>query len=793
MNIRTALNPKLNLLLATLLLATQGSVQAMPTANGPVSAPLPAETVSAGRLRVLFLGGAAPRQAMPGANQALAQAVIDWMESPEILVLARNQTQLQVKEVLALLNTLPEATQTYRMLETDPAQPIVLAHAALDIAATDSGLHIQPPVGAALLLPFANMNASASMPALHWQQGQDPAPGLRLPLRAAEGAYTTVQAGKAVSTEWLAANRALLAQSERLHAQAMHLNVGWPKSVSVGSATGFAEHDPLLLTIEPRVGDVATPVIAKSGTVDLLIDGQVQPSPQISIGDDYDIAIRMQNLGTADATNVTMTAHLDSRMQFVSLTPPAGWTCPVQPQPGDASGLLTCAIPVFAAGADQTLMVRQHVPLTVGSGTESYPSLEISSAEPDSNPNNNVDEPGMLAVSYANLGITAQYTAFPLVQGQAVGIIYHIQNVGPHSAIDLTATLTIPANLSFQGVFPAAGWSCPTTPPPDGSGQIVCTRAQMAVGTEQITVQARVRDEAATGGEIVVAGAISTEVSEDDVQDNNVVERSTVVREREADVSLGLEPLSLAEAEGTIELNLNARNQGIDPAQNPTITMSYPAGTHFHAINAVGWTCETSPTLICQRSSLPVNGISQLILTLRIDADRHHSVIDGSATISSDWQDPEPANNTLPFSIVVKPDADLGVEIGVTTAVIGQIMTYTLQLSNAGPDTISNANVTFQAPTNLTFQDALIPVGWTCSTPTVGTHGPVSCTTPSFAEDQTTLIMYWTVDPATPVGAALSSQASISAANYRELNDLQNSAANVSPAISDVLLGDSFE
>ncbi|AVP99086.1 hypothetical protein C7S18_18780 [Ahniella affigens] len=788
---RAVLTLKLNLLLSAMLLAAHGSVIAAPSASVPVAAPLPAETAGTGQWRVLFLGGAAPRQAMPGANQALAQAVIDWMESPEVLVLARNQTQLEAKSVLALLNTLPEATQTYRVVETDPAQPVVLAHATLDVVATDSGLQIQPATGAAVLLPFAN--APTAMPALHWQRGQDSEQGLRLPLRAAEGDYTTVQAGKAASTEWLAVNRALLAQSERLQVQAMHLNVGWPKAVATGSSTGFAEHDPLLITIAPGLVGELAPALSKTGAVDLFIDGQVQPAPQIPVGDDYDIAVRLRNLGSADATNVTMTAHLDPSMRFVSVTPPPGWTCPVQPQAGDPSGLLTCATPSFVAGADQTLMVRQHVPLTVASGSESYPGFEISGAEPDSNPNNNVDEPGMLAVSQANLGISAQYTAFPLVQGQSVGIIYQIQNFGPHSAIDLTATLTIPPSLGFQGVFPAAGWTCPTTPAPDGSGQIVCTRTQMAVGTEQITVQARVRDDAVTGGEIVVAGAIGSAISEDDFQDNNVVERSTVVREREADVSLALNPLPAAEAEGTIELSFNARNQGIDPAQNPTVTMSYPAGTHFQSINAVGWTCETSPTLVCQRNSLPVDGLSELLVTLSIDADRHNSVIDGAAMISSDWQDPEPANNALPFSIAVKPDADLSVELGATNAVIGQTMVYTLQLSNAGPDTISNAIVTFQAPSNLTFESALIPIGWVCNIPAVGTHGPVSCTTPSFAQDQLSVIMSWTVDPATPVGAPLASQASISAQSYRELNDLQNSAASVALAQSDVLVSNSFE
>lgn len=782
----------LSLMLTALLLAPLSSLCAAEGQAPTIVNPQPATAIAANSWRVVFVGGAAPRQTLPQANQAFAQAVIDWMDSPEVLMIARNQAQFEAKTMQVLLNTLPEATQGYRLLNTAVSQPLIIVHDDLDAEVTDLGVRIRHDQQADVLLPWPGQIASNTEASLHWQQLGEAEQGLRLPLRAADGDYTSVQAGKYLASEWVSVNRALLVQAERLQLQAMHLNVGWPK-MRPGSATGFAEHDPLLLSFTPRMIEPPASVMAKSGTVDLFIDGQVQPAPQIPIGDEFDIVVRLRNLGTGDASNVTMSANLDGSLRFVSVTPPAGWTCPVQPQAGDPSGLLTCATSSFAAGADQTLVVRQRVPLTVGSGSESYPGFEISSADPDINPNNNVDEPGMLAVSHANLGITAQYTSFPLVQGQSVGIIYQIQNAGPHSGIDLTATLTLPANLGFQGVFPAAGWVCATTPAPDASGQVVCTKTQMAVGTEQITVQARVRDEAVTGTEVVIAGEISSGISEDDSLDNNIVERSTVIREREADVSLGLNTLPMAEAEGTIDLNLSARNQGIDPAQNTLVTLNYPAGTHFQALTASGWTCTTTPMLSCTRNSLPVSGNANLLLTLAIDADRHNSTITGSASISSDWQDPVPANNSLPFQIVVKPDADLSTELLVGPAIMGQPLSYSLQVSNAGPDAIANTVLTFQPANGLRFASMTAPSGWACSTPDPGSFGNVSCVRAASFEGQGSFELQWSIDPMVIPGAVLFSQASVSAPDYRELNELQNGSAAQANVLSEQLLKDSFE
>src|SRR3954468_2109781 len=62
------------------------------------------------------------------------------------------------------------------------------------------------------------------------------------------------------------------------------------------------------------------------------------------------------------------------------------------------------------------------------------------------------------------------------------------------------------------------------------------------------------------------------------------------------------------------------------------------------------------------------------------------------------------------------------------TAAADADLTYTIQVTNVGPDSADGATLNDTTPTGTTFVSLSAPAGWTCMTPAVGVGGAVHCT-----------------------------------------------------------------
>jgi len=60
---------------------------------------------------------------------------------------------------------------------------------------------------------------------------------------------------------------------------------------------------------------------------------------------------------------------------------------------------------------------------------------------------------------------------------------------------------------------------------------------------------------------------------------------------------------------------------------------------------------------------------------------------------------------------------------------VGQDLTYTIQVTNSGPDKAANATVEDVLPAGTTFKSVTAPDGWSCEHPAIGATGVVRCTT----------------------------------------------------------------
>ncbi|MBS1790356.1 MAG: S8 family serine peptidase [Acidobacteria bacterium] len=96
------------------------------------------------------------------------------------------------------------------------------------------------------------------------------------------------------------------------------------------------------------------------------------------------------------------------------------------------------------------------------------------------------------------------------------------------------------------------------------------------------------------------------------------------------------------------------------------------------------------------------------------------------------------------------------------TVVAGTNLTYTIHLTNAGPDAASNVTVTDNLPANTSLVSGPVTVGWNCNS-----TNPIQCTKASVANGESaTFTIVVKVDAATPNNSTLSNTATVITSDF---------------------------
>ncbi|HYN43993.1 MAG TPA: DUF11 domain-containing protein [Thermoanaerobaculia bacterium] len=152
-----------------------------------------------------------------------------------------------------------------------------------------------------------------------------------------------------------------------------------------------------------------------------------------------------------------------------------------------------------------------------------------------------------------------------------------------------------------------------------------------------------------------------------------------------------------------------------------------------------------------------------------------HALLPGSPAIDAGSNPAALANDQRGpgFSRVSGAQADVGAfevqsaDLSVTKVdtpdpvVAGGNLTWTVTVSNAGPDAAATVALVDTLPSGTTFVSLAAPGGWSCSVPAVGTTGTVSCSTASMPVGSAAFTIVAAVDGATPLGTVLSNTATV--------------------------------
>jgi len=425
------------------------------------------------------------------------------------------------------------------------------------------------------------------------------------------------------------------------------------------------EPDPVPINNTDSTGNGGT----ASPSADVSIVKTLVTAGPFNAGQTITYTLFVANAGPSTATNVQVT-DTPANMTITNVS-------------GGGCAALPCTIASIGVGANTTITVTA----AINAAGAFDNTATATGTESDPVPGNNTDSTGNggTATSSADVSVVKTLvTTGPYFAGQSVTYTLVVANAGPSTATSIQVTDT-PTNLTITNV---SGGGCAALP---------CTIATLASGANvTINVTATINAE----GVFNNSATVSANEPDPDTNNNTGSAGNGGTASPSADVSV-VKTLTTAgpfNAGQTVTYTLFVANAGPSTATNIQVT---DTPTNLTITNVSGGGCAALP---CTIATLGVGANITITVTATVNAG---GSFDNSATVTAAEFDPNTTNNTdnTGNGGLTGVSADVSVVKTLVTAgpfTIGQSISYTLVVANAGPSTATNIQVT-DTPTNLTI------------------------------------------------------------------------------------------
>lgn len=300
-------------------------------------------------------------------------------------------------------------------------------------------------------------------------------------------------------------------------------------------------------------------------------------SASVALGNLITYTLRVTNNGPSDATGVTVTDSLPGGAGGVNLVS-------VSSTLGSCIGTTTisCSLGDMVSGSVATITLVVN-PKAIGTVSN---TATVTSVTNDPTSGNNSSTVSTLVSRITDLAITQSSTPNHVIEGENITYNLTVINNGPSDAISVTVVNTLPAEVAFQSVTPAAcGHS---------SGVITCNLGTMANGSSvPIAIVANINNSVA--GNIINTAVVTASSSSDPVPENNSTSAPAFVGDLvEVFLPLLLKPtptdLFIENDTGGV-VNFSVAGTGVScsvPAGNQNFPCgSFPPGTYTVQVNSI--------------------------------------------------------------------------------------------------------------------------------------------------------------------------------------------------------------
>ena len=395
-------------------------------------------------------------------------------------------------------------------------------------------------------------------------------------------------------------------------------------------------------------------------------------------GDTVIWTITVTNNGPSDAKDVVVTDKLPDSLIFVS----------ANGNYDKVTGVWT--IGDLANGKSTSLVITTIVNIT---NTTIRNVANVTSSTPDSNKTNNEANNTTVVDPEADLVIIKSVSNSTPVKGDIITWTITVTNNGPDNAVNVVITDTIPDGLTVIENGRKLSTNTITVEIP-----LIKTGA-----TETFTFQTLVEITNATITNVVVVESDTYDPNKTNNEDNETVDVAP-----EADLEIiKLVSNAISSKGDIITWTIIVTNNGPDTAKNIYVNDDLPTGLVYssHSVTKGLFDSTANIWFITSLS----NGESAT-LTLNTLVNTSSTTLLNIVNVTNDVYDPNETNNVANNTTVVDnvKSADLEVIkiVSDSNPHKGDTITWTITVTNNGPDAASDVTVTDKLPTGLTFVSA---------------------------------------------------------------------------------------
>ena len=323
----------------------------------------------------------------------------------------------------------------------------------------------------------------------------------------------------------------------------------------------------------------------------------------------------------------------------------------------------------------------------------------------------------------------------PVIPGQTLTYTVTLRNNGPDPAVNGGINASLPNHVTYQNTVAPAGFTCSTF-----GNSVTCANPSFAPGTVQFVMSVTVAPHLLNHPDGTFDANFSPSgTTTDPAPGNNQKTATTTYSTQQIDLSIAVsdnpDPVG---PNGNITYTVDVTNAGPDTATDVSFN-SFNNGTlRYQSITIpAGWSCPSqpavdgNPTFTCTTPTL-APGTAQFTVVVKAPDGVNDGTLSHVFSVSGTGDDTNDGNSQEQENTAyVTPDADVAITVTDSPDPVfpdGNI-TYTVTVSNNGPDTAPNVTLSSFGGNNLRFQSATVPAGWDCTLPAAGTQTTsYSCT-----------------------------------------------------------------
>ncbi|MCO6452393.1 MAG: DUF11 domain-containing protein, partial [Caldilineales bacterium] len=471
----------------------------------------------------------------------------------------------------------------------------------------------------------------------------------------------------------------------------------------------------------PGSGDSDTLVTPLAVKADLAIIKTATPT--VLAGEDITYTLTVYNLGPSDAAGVSITDILPASVTVQST---GGCT-------DNLNGTLTCNVGALAVGASQTFTIV----VRADAGTEPGTSLEnkavVTSLSIDENPTNDQSFADTSIVSQADLVLSKDGPG-AVTAGKQVTYTIVVTNTGPGVAQSVDVKDTLPPGVSLDDATIARSGSGPAA-----CGGVICQAGDMVVGEViTITVVGTVDPSVPDGAALTNSATVFSDSQDPETGNNSDTAQTTVNAEADIDVTK-VDLTDPVAPGGGVLYEIVVSNDGPSDAQNVVVTDTLDGQISFSGASS-GCVHDGSPLdgdVVCTVGTLAAGtSKSFLIAGLVVESAQDGDTLTNDVVATTSTTDPTPDNSDSVTTTVEGfgnlADVVITKDTAQSDVTAGELITYTLTVTNAGPSTATNVQVlelvpagttvVSLTPTNPDFLGEFCSLGGACYLGTVFTN-----------------------------------------------------------------------